>query len=331
MVQGAAAGRDREGRAREVPEPLLRPQLRDAVLDGQGRDPRRHLCEAGHQGWHRALLRLQPAVERLRSGQVRPEHASVQPGCSETGLPCAAPPRAVQQLRHTLALRRCECGAASCVGWLGGRSAAQRAQERLHDSDDEAEACALYLDEDADGATKVQQLSTGPALPLPGHAVRPRLPPGSCLTARAPAVRPCNRGCWHVSKDRCKEAPPAPAPEQVWPARACWDGLLTPAVVQAVDARRKARPGPMADPLPEAQVHAIVDSFLQAPCRYPSPYDALECAPGAAVPAAVREQWDGAREGAEQRWRGHEAAVKQLLLGMQGLGYATARVKRGAV
>lgn len=60
----------------------------------------------------------------------------------------------------------------SCVGWLGGRSAAQRAQERLQDSDDEVEATTLYLDEDADGSTKVAQLSAGPTLPAAAFAVR---------------------------------------------------------------------------------------------------------------------------------------------------------------
>lgn len=60
---------------------------------------------------------------------------------------------------------RCECGAANCVGWLGGRSAAQRAHESMRDSDDDAAEGAIYIDEGAEGATKVQQLGAGPTLP----------------------------------------------------------------------------------------------------------------------------------------------------------------------
>lgn len=87
----------------------------------------------------------------------------------------------------------------------------------------------------------------------------------------------------------------------------------------------------MADPLLRAEVDALVDKYLRAPCKYASPYDHLERMPGWDVPAEVQEHWGAEQEAVEERWRGHERVVKQLMLGMQGIGYATARSRRGAV
>eukprot|EP00892_Ulva_mutabilis_P004225 jgi/Ulvmu1/2174/UM013_0019.1 len=159
---------------------------------------------------------------------------------------------------------RCECGAPSCSGWLGGRSAAQRANESLRDLDDDAAEGAIYVDEDAEGATKVAQLGAGPMLPPEwGMRRRPRVP----------------------------ELPP---------------------------------------PMPAERIQDMLGAFLRAPCRYPSPYDALERADG--VPGVgLGSLPAGEREAVEETWREQQRVVQQLLLGMQGIGVAPARSRSGTV
>lgn len=87
----------------------------------------------------------------------------------------------------------------------------------------------------------------------------------------------------------------------------------------------------MAEPLPRDEVDALVDTYLRARCRYTSPYDDLERAAGCDVPSGIQEHWGAEHQAVEERWRGQERVMKQLMLGMQGLGYATARSRRGPV
>lgn len=104
-------------------------------------------------------------------------------------------------------------------------------------------------------------------------------------------------------------------------------GVSHACAVQAWAPRRRPRLGEMAAPMEAERVGAIFEELLEAPPKYASPYDAMERASGSDVPMAIQCGWDGQREAVEERWREQQRVLRQLLLGLQSIGYSAGRSK----